>query len=424
MSDKEKSELLASGSCVRCKKPGHMSRNCPQGNIVKSSGNSNKPPGLTSYNTELEPELIESDEAEPIDSLELGTINWQASGNIDWIEDEPSWLVYDPSLPRRTLLGDALALMSEYVLDIMQPYLGDSNAIGDNGIRQCFSVYRTTNPDWYRIMDHLPANSCVIPTSKLENPYFRLGEWYSHRLSHWLKKLRKLDRKWTMGDAYCINAMCVLCSGIPTLYPSSDPDLDPQACFHVTRGEPNEFIIYDEEFVQPIRIDKSIITNTHFDLAKWYQVQHYPRLPFDGENVDLDLSSLEFLDGGYEPTSDQVGDTGSDNNDDDAPDLQSMSDSDWNEHRGSTSNLSGASTDSDWDERTYNPMGDILGEAVAQILESSEPYPGDTNFSQHLHDRFEVVRVGDEQYQVHDRHQQMFCYLPVHMVRQPDFAPG
>ena len=130
------------------------------------------------------------------------------------------------------------------------------------------------------------------------------------------------------------------------------------------------------------------------------------------------------MNGGYEPTSDQVGDTGSDNNNDDAPDLQSVSDSDWNEHRGSTSNLSGASTDSDWDERTYNPMGDVLGEAVARILESSEPYPGDANFSQHLHDRFEVVRVGDDQYQVHDRHQQIFCYLPVHMVWQPDFAPG
>ena len=314
--------------------------------------------------------------------------------------------------------------MSEYVLDIMQPYPGDSNAIGDNGIQQRFIVYRTTNPDWYRIMDHLPANSCMIPTSKLENPYFRLGEWYSRRLSCRLKKLRKLNRKWTMGDAYCINAMYVLCSGIPMLYPSSDPDLDPEARFHVTRGEPDEFIIYDEEFVQPMRIDKSIITNTHFDLAKWYQVRHYPRLPFDGENVDLDLSSLEFLNGGYEPTSDQVGDTGSDNNDDDAPDLQSVSDSDWNEHRGSTSNLSGASTDSDWDECTYNAMGDVLGEAVARILESLEPYPGDTNFSQHLHDQFEVVHVGDDQYQVHDRHQQMFCYLPVHMVRQPDFAPG
>lgn len=29
----------------------------------------------------------------------------------------------------------------------------------------------------------------------------------------------------------------MLCSGIPTLYPSSDPDADPEGRFYVTRGE-------------------------------------------------------------------------------------------------------------------------------------------------------------------------------------------
>ncbi|KIJ92036.1 hypothetical protein K443DRAFT_27647, partial [Laccaria amethystina LaAM-08-1] len=81
-------------------------------------------------------------------------------------------MVYDPSLPRRTSLGDALALMSEYVLDIMQPYPGDFETLGDGGVRQRFSVYRTSNPDWYRIIDRLSENTCVIPTSNLENPNF------------------------------------------------------------------------------------------------------------------------------------------------------------------------------------------------------------------------------------------------------------
>lgn len=59
LSDKEKADLLASGSCFRCKKPGHLSRN--------------------NYNIEIEPESLESDEAEAIDSLELGAITWQSS---------------------------------------------------------------------------------------------------------------------------------------------------------------------------------------------------------------------------------------------------------------------------------------------------------------------------------------------------------
>ncbi|EDR01226.1 uncharacterized protein LACBIDRAFT_312349 [Laccaria bicolor S238N-H82] len=81
-------------------------------------------------------------------------------------------MVYDPNMPRRTSLGDALALMAEYVLDIMQPYPGDSNAMGDGGVRQWFSVYQTSNPDWYCINDYLNLNGCVIRTSNLENSHF------------------------------------------------------------------------------------------------------------------------------------------------------------------------------------------------------------------------------------------------------------
>ena len=41
LTDKEKAELV--GKCYLCKEPGHMTRNCPQGNKVKSS--TGKPPG-------------------------------------------------------------------------------------------------------------------------------------------------------------------------------------------------------------------------------------------------------------------------------------------------------------------------------------------------------------------------------------------
>ena len=68
LSDKEKSELLASGSCFNCKKPGHLSCNCPQGNVVKS--NNNKPPGLANYNIEIVPD--DSDNVVVLDNLELG----------------------------------------------------------------------------------------------------------------------------------------------------------------------------------------------------------------------------------------------------------------------------------------------------------------------------------------------------------------
>ena len=398
-----------------------MSRNCPQGNTVKSSGNNGKLPGLTNYSIELEPDLIDAEEALEIDSLDLGAINWQASGNIEWIEDEPSWMVYNPNLPRRTSLGDALALMSEYVLDIMQPYPGDCEALGNVGVRQRFSVYRTSNPDWYRINDHLSKNSCVIQTSNLENPNFRLGEWYSRRQSRRLKKVKGLSRLWTMGNAYCHNATLVLCSGIPTLYPCANADMDPEARFHVVPGEPDEYIIYDEEFSCPLRISKSIIMNTHFDLAKWYKARRYPRTPFDKENVNMDLTSLDLcIATDSEPGLEELDGSSLDNWDENdtlsglsseltelPPDLVSVTDSDV------------SAAQSDWDERTYNPIGDVLGETVAQILESSQPYPGDIGHWQLPYSRFEVVRMEDEHYLVEDRLRQSISPLPLPLVRQP-----
>lgn len=45
-------------------------------------------------------------------------------------------MVYDANSPRHTLLGQALALMAKYMLDIMQPYPRDSNAVGVHGVRQ------------------------------------------------------------------------------------------------------------------------------------------------------------------------------------------------------------------------------------------------------------------------------------------------
>lgn len=108
-----------------------------------------------------------------------------------------------------------------------------------------------------------------------------------------------------MGDTYSFNVMCALCSGIPMLYPSSDPDLDPEAHFHVMHGDPDDFNICDEEFSQPLRIDKSIKTNAHCDLAKWHQAWHYPKTPFNKEMVDLDLSLLDFLNGHEEPNSEE-----------------------------------------------------------------------------------------------------------------------
>lgn len=68
-------------------------------------------------------------------------------------------------------------------------------------------------------------------------------------------------------------------------------------------------------------------------------------------------------------------------------------------------------------------MGEILGEAMAQILDASELYPGDVSSLQHLYNHSEVTQIGNEQYRVHDLYQQILTYLFLCEVLQSNFAP-
>ncbi|EDR01884.1 uncharacterized protein LACBIDRAFT_332874 [Laccaria bicolor S238N-H82] len=247
-----------------------------------------------------------------------------------------------------------------------------------------------------------------------------------------------------MGDAYSDNTMNVLHGGIQMLYPSIDSDMDPEGRFFITHGhDTDEYVIYDEEFSDsnPLRIDKSILTNTHFDLAKWYHTRHYPKIPLNMDDIDLDTSLFENLNKNDELWLDHSDESDSEDglpdlqsvfdldwddeneslpnhrsdsdSDDGLPDLQSVSDSNWdNENESlpsleslnsslpSLESLNSSVTDmeSDWDERIYTPMDDVLGEAIEQILEASAPYPGDANILQNPNNCFDAERVEDGRY--------------------------
>ena len=113
LSKKEKSDLV--GKCYLCKEPGHMARNCPQGNKIKSS--TGKPPGTLNFN-------IEFDEVEVLDSLLLGMLEFEGLGApSNWCASYPDW----DQLGARTRpeIGDCYAMMAEYILTTQQPYPGD-----------------------------------------------------------------------------------------------------------------------------------------------------------------------------------------------------------------------------------------------------------------------------------------------------------
>jgi len=100
LSEKERSELLAEGRCFRCKEKGHLSRNCPTGNSVRS--NDKRPPGVSNYNIEFE--IQEDEEVQILDNLELGMMEFEGLFHYpqNWGDFEPDWMKYDPSAPRQT----------------------------------------------------------------------------------------------------------------------------------------------------------------------------------------------------------------------------------------------------------------------------------------------------------------------------------
>jgi Zinc knuckle len=82
LSDKEKAKLV--GKCYLCKEPGHMARNCFQGNKVGSS--TGKPPGMSNINIKFDAKV------KILESLPLGMMDIESRGvTNNWRADYLDW---------------------------------------------------------------------------------------------------------------------------------------------------------------------------------------------------------------------------------------------------------------------------------------------------------------------------------------------
>ncbi|KAF9001165.1 hypothetical protein BDQ17DRAFT_1244713 [Cyathus striatus] len=192
LTDKEKSELLAAGKCFRCRETGHLSHNCPLGNTVKSD--SNKPPGVSSFNMEISEEVV--DETEELESLPFLSIFF----NIDIQSgDEPDasivndgsspvgtsseegeleWVSYNPRRRPHRHIGDCYRMMAEYILQGGQYYPGDEIIMFEQQ-RERFSVTNhSINDSLYQIRDQAADFEVDLPRELLREPFFRLVSWY------------------------------------------------------------------------------------------------------------------------------------------------------------------------------------------------------------------------------------------------------
>ncbi|KIM44099.1 hypothetical protein M413DRAFT_67819, partial [Hebeloma cylindrosporum] len=179
LSDKEKAARLADGRCFRCNKPGHTGRNCPDGHSVKHTGN--KPPGVANFNMEFMGEHSSSDSnsAEVLDSLPLGHVTYENFEDSDLSDSpdicqrsRPAWMISSDSKPRRHI-GDARAMVAEYILNEVQPFPGDDR------FPQPHFENEFPDDDMYTVNDYSRGITASIHIARLRHDTFSIGKWYA-----------------------------------------------------------------------------------------------------------------------------------------------------------------------------------------------------------------------------------------------------
>jgi hypothetical protein len=285
LSEKEKAARLTDGRCFRCNETGHIGRNCPSGITVKHSGN--KPPGVSNFNMEIIEEIVPSDSnsAEVLDSLPLGHITFENDDETDsslspnpWPTSRPSWMNFNKLKPRNKI-GDALAMVAEYILSDIQPFPGDNYflQLQDDSweVDNRFSVtQRPGDTKNYMVHDFLTNFQVKISKKSLADDSFDLGQWYTR------KRLRHLNRDVSsnvpirkMTEPWSIVARFLLINGICSSYPNIEPNTLSEFRFYVekSRDKLGFYEIDDEDLEITTLIAAETLENPTFDLVKWYQ---------------------------------------------------------------------------------------------------------------------------------------------------------
>jgi len=122
----------------------------------------------------------------------------------------------------------------------------------------------------------------------------------------------------------------------------------------------------------------------------------------------------------------------------DIPSLQSISDEDEDSDNHSNHMSDGELTenpdddtivymsemDTDIDGQPYHPIGDVLGETVAMILEALDHYPGDSLFLQMNQTQFSISHIDHEFIHIEDQQQHTIVNLSLEQACRHDFAPA
>ncbi|PPQ79059.1 hypothetical protein CVT24_012651 [Panaeolus cyanescens] len=490
LTDEQIQQYMAQGKCFKCDTHGHLARNCPKANVVQSS-RPGKPPGMAVHNMEMgyTTNLEDSPVLETLPMMSLGMISFEDGGDPEWeryLEEvgyqtpseidepilapfeiteyeqhsfsdtkeythEPDWMSdYSPVEPNRSharcQIGDALAMQATYVLNVSQPYPGDSHSICvSQGVENRFEVRRVNNL-FYGIFDIVTGSSTWVEKRRLEHPNFRLGRFYA-RYRNWQTKrpdVLKAPYPIKMGDAYSVVASYLLRDGIWSHYPNLLTETDPEDRFHVelwAKGH-DAYVIMDNDRNTATIIDGEHLRNPHFDLVRWYQLAVR-----EERGLVKDTYPLYLFERGSGYTLKPESEAGSDitcNYNDDEP-IVNIAET-FDDDADSLPGLQSVSyTGSDvGDLSDYDPMEDLraeyeryegkdvkiesaFGQVIVDILDGCAPYPADDRYIYGGLERFEVFcdpKDPPDVFRIRDRKRNELLTVQTDFLRDSNYDLG
>lgn len=407
---KEKAERTDPHSCFRCGESGHFARNCPQNSTVKHTGT--KPPGFSTFSLEIEPC---EEEVEVLESLPLGNIEFLESLEakrqqptqipMPQISRVPDWDKGEDGYYPTQCLDDCYARVVEKVLLQCQPYPGDHKYMKNDGWfnpSRRFIVFAFKFQTMIAIKDQLTGFRIHIPVHRLMNPKFDVASWYAKRRAKALG-LRKNGRFWSvLGYPLQEIPATVLQQGIIGYYPNVNPMSCSAGRFMVCPTEQEDtYVIHDLDLERETRIPVKHLRDPEFNIVTWYmeqlEEQHVYNSAYLAHRLERSSEEMEVNALRWDDTPSTF-----------AAELEYLRDY----------------------AEGLRPgvMGEVYGARMSTILQSSQPYPGDTDtwVAPKPADgrRFKIDWPVDGLYVIYDKQRGLETNIHITRLRYAHFSVG